>query len=336
MKMPNRFPPRLLNWWIALRDRRKNLPSPAATTLGESEEVIRRATNSFIWDRLKEYGRKARPLVASLGARRDKRTQAKAEYEALCKTAGRHNVRIPFSRGIHVMLLSLLTLGEAAFNMIVFDIFREPGAVTMLCAMSLIIAIPVCAYHVGRSFRQDEKPWRRSVPISVVLASVLVAVSWFRVTYLQQISPIAGLDRFYWQIGYIVVNLVVVVATALVTYLSHDPVDGFAEAKEKFEELNDEIHGLEQYLRQLHSDLSTDVEILKEQGLERIFHYRSVNRRGREKVPRYFDSDDRNHEPTFVEIDPSLIVQVEAGDSVGETVERAPVVTLNNKGPQAA
>lgn len=290
-------------WLNARLDRRRGLPAVESSALSPTEELIRTRTNMRIREAEKAHGQKTKPLEAALVVRKHGLENTYGpQYKRFCEETGRCDVRACFSHMTHAVLLVLLTVGEMAFNIIVFNVFREPGIVTVVCALGVMIAVPICAYHIGRTFRQHPQPWRHSLASMLTLAAVLLAVSFFRINYLQQTTADAG-KGVYWQLGFIAVNLAVLVGAALVTYLSFDPVDGFEETKEKFDILHSERHGLEHFLGQLDNDLRTEVEMAKEQGWEQMWFYRAVNRRGRDQVPKYFDDEaQKNHRPPFVEV----------------------------------
>lgn len=56
-------------------------------------------------------------------------------------------------------------------------------------------------------------------------------------------------------------------------------------------------------LDQLANAVRTEVEMAKEAGWQLMAYYRMVNRRRRERVPKYFDDDtDKNYRPEFASI----------------------------------
>ena len=100
------------------------------------------------------------------------------------------------------------------------------------------------------------------------------------------------------------INILVLGAAALVTYLSHDPEPNFAETKAKLDRYNAGVSDLEGRLDQWATEFETEVEMLKQAGWSLMAYYRNVNRRHRkEKAPNYFDDDtDKNHRPEFVKV----------------------------------
>lgn len=296
---------KLWTWWNARIDGRHNLPSPEASALGETERQIQTATNLAIRDAEERHALKARPLEAELARlRKDLDEIYEPEYQRLQQITGRHDVQIYLSRPVHFFLLLLLTAGEMAFNLVAFNIYREPALYTALMALAVVVSVPLCAWFIGLWVRQWPPPWwKTAIKLIVVLGIltwVLFGVNRIRVAYLRMLAPefLAAHPELEW--AFLAVNGIVVLGAALVTYLAHDPQPGFAEAKRKVDRHHAWIQGLQGRLRQLESRLHADAEIAKESGWQLIAYYRMINRRQRQSVPRYFDDDsNRNYRPEF-------------------------------------
>lgn len=302
------FPWRLWTWWNARVDKRRNLPSPGATALSETERQIQTAVNRTIRRAEQRYAKRADELEGKLSELRNALEKIyEPEYKELQNKAGRRDVRIYMSHGTHIVLLGLLTVGETAFNLIAFNVFREPGFFTALMALAVGAAIPICAWAIGVWVRQWPPPWWKTaakvVVVTGVLVAVLVGINGVRLAYLQEQAPEFIGAHPELSLAFFTVNIVILVAAALVTYLAHDPEPGFAEAKAKVDWSNARIRGITGRLDELANAFRTEAEIVKEAGWELMAYYRMVNRRRREQVPRYFDDDaDKNYQPEFVKV----------------------------------
>lgn len=299
---------KLWTWWNARRDRKCNLPSPEAQALGETERQIQTAVNLAIRKVEEEYTGKARPKEAEVARLKNDLWEIyKPEYIRLQELTGRRDVLVHLSRGWHMIFLFLLTLGEAAFNLVAFNIFREPGLYTALMVLGVVIAIPFCAWFVGLWIRQWPQPWWKTAlklfVIIGILAWVLFGINRIRLAYLRTLAPdfLTAHPELEW--AFLAINGVVIVGAALVTFLAHDPQPGFAEAKRKVDRSNTEICEMEGQLNRLTGQVLAQMEMLKESGWQLIARYRMVNRRKRSAVPRYFDDDtDKNYRPEFVAV----------------------------------
>ena len=301
---------RIWVWWNARLDARLDLPSREARALGDSEEQIRSAVNLSIRDAEESFGRRARPRESKLAAIRQRVEDIyQPEFERLAQKIGRREVQVHMSRFGHWILLALLTLGEMAFNLVAFNIFREPALQTALMALAVVLAIPLCALAVGVWVRQWPQPWWgtliKLMVLLATLAAVLVGINRVRLAYLRELAPgfVDNHPELTW--AFFVVNVVVLVGAALVTYLAHDPEPGFAEIKRKLEYARRKEHAIEGRLNVLRTRLVWSSEFAKEAGWQLMAYYRTVNRRRRTSpVPKYFDDEnDHNHRPVFISPD---------------------------------
>jgi hypothetical protein len=198
-------------------------------------------------------------------------------------------------------------VGEAAFNLVAFNVFREPAFYTVLMAAAVSLAIPICASVLGIWLRQWPEPHARTaVKIIVVAATVVgavVGINWLRAAYVAELAPDFAKAHPALSIVFLTVNLVVLAAAVVVSYLAQDPEPGFAEAKAKVDAHRIVIHALEGELEALAEEFRSAMELAKERGWQRIGYYRMVNRRYRPTPPAYFDNEtDKNHRPQFVDV----------------------------------
>lgn len=298
---------KLWTWWNARADARRNLPSPETQVLGDTERQIQTGVNLAIRYLEKTYAVKLRPLESELSRLKNAHAEIyEPEYRLLQEITGRRDVRISLGPFSHVVLLFLLTMGEMAFNLVAFNVFREPALYTALMALAVVISIPLCAWAVGLWLRQWQPPWWKTGAKIVLVSGILVAVLWgvnrIRLSYLQQLAPEFMAAHPELNAAFLVVNIVILVGAALVTYLAHDPQPGFAEAKRKAERVNVLVHRLDGKVNRLVSDCEARAEMAKESGWQLIAYYRMVNRRRRSSAPHYFDDPaDTNYKPEFVD-----------------------------------
>lgn len=302
------FPWRVWTWWNARLDRRHNLPSPGATAISETERQIQTGVNITIRDAEQRFNARADPLQ-SKRAELEKALKEiyQPEYERLREKTGRRDVQIYLSRPVYFGLMALFTIGEAAFNVVAFNVFQEPAFYTVLMTAAVAVAIPVCAHLVGIWLRQWPQPWwataAKLVVVVGVVVGVLIAINRVRFAYLGELAPEFAKAHPELNLAFFAINILVLVAAAAVTYLAYDPEPGFAEAKAKVDWCNAAMRNIEGKLDQLANALRTEVEMAKEAGWQLMAYYRMVNRRKRVRVPNYFDdATDPNYRPEFVSV----------------------------------
>ncbi len=297
-------------WWNARLDARRDLPAPETTVLGEAERQIQSAVNRAIRTLEQRYARKANPLNSErLRLRSALARSYRPELDALERRTGRHDVRVHLGYSVHLFLLLLLTVGEGAFNLVAFNVFQEPAYYTILMALAVSLAIPICAWSVGMWVRQWPRPaWRtllKVVTVTGVLVAVLLGINEVRIAYLEAQAPEFVAAHPELSQAFLAVNLVILVAAMLVTYLAHDPEPGFVQARKRVEASERRLERLDGVLGQLIASLRAEAEMAKEAGLELVSFYRLLNRRGRDSCPRYYDDpSEPAHRPEFVTVDP--------------------------------
>lgn len=295
-------------WWNARLDAKHRLPQPDSTVLGDTERQIQAATNQEIRHAWRAYSVAASPRDARLARLKQALADIyEPEYERLCESTGRADVLVYIPRSVHLALLALLSLGEAAFNLVAFNVFREPAFYTLLMAGAVSLAIPICASVLGIWLRQWPEPKARTtakiLALFGTLVAALVGINWLRTAYVAELAPEFANAHPALGCVFLAVNFVVLAAAIVVSYLAHDPEPGFAEAKRKVEALSVAIQRLEGELARLRGNLATAVELAREKGKELIGYYRMVLRRYHPAPPKYFDDEtNKNHQPQFVGI----------------------------------
>lgn len=293
--MKRRHLSRCALWWNAWRDRRNDLPAPEATGLSDTERRVQAAANLSIRDLHARYARIAEPLKSRLTASLDELTsRVRPEFDRLVEKTGRRQERVHLTPTAHRVLMAILSIGEAAFNVVVFGVFGENLLFTIMMALGVAVAIPLIAYKTGVALRQYEGARQvRWVAGGTTLAVMTLAgINWVRVRYLIASGADASTTTGGLPVAYLLVNLVIFAAAVFVTFLSKDPEEGFVEAKDRLEHLEAEITMLKGHLHELGEGLLHDVEGVHEAGHQAIAYYRTVNRRGRSTVPAYFNDDE--------------------------------------------
>lgn len=308
MRQRQWFPWRLWTWWNARLDGKKNIPPPEAIAVSEIERQIQTAVNTTIRGAEQRYTSRADPLESKLAELRKSMQEIyEPEYNRLQQKAGRRDVLIYMSRSTHLALLFLLTVGEMAFNLVAFNVFQEPAIFTALMALAIGVAIPLCAWGVGVWVRQWPPPWWNTAAKLVVvvgaMVGVLVGINQVRLAYLVELAPEFAKVHPELGLAFFAVNIVILVAAALATYLGHDPEQGFAEAKANVGWCNWAMRRIEGKLDALANAFRTEVEMAKEGGWQLMAYYRMINRRRRDRVPQYFDDDtNKNYRPEFAHV----------------------------------
>lgn len=313
------FPWRLWTWWNARLDAWKNIPSPDAKALSETERQIQAAVNVTIRDAEQRFTAKTDPLEGKLAAlQKAFQDIYEPEFKRLQEKTGRRDVQIYLAHRVNLVLLALLTIGELAFNVVAFNVFQEPAFYTLLMAAAVGVSIPICAYLVGIWIRQWPPPWWKTaaklIAVVAILVGVLIGMNRVRIAYLEDLAPEFAKAHPELSMAFFAINILVLLGAAVVTYLAYDPEPGFAEAEAKVEWCSSAMRAIEGKLDGLGNAFRTEVEMAKESGHSLMAYYRSVNRRWREKVPRYFDDDeDKNYRPDFAPV--REVVQYHAGPS---------------------
>lgn len=302
------FPWRLWTWWNARLDARKNIPSPDATALSETERQIQNHVNISIRNAEQWFTKRADPVEGKLAdLRKTLQEISEPEYLRLQQKTGRRDALIALSFPIYLLLLATLTVGEMIFNIAAFNVFQEPALYTLFMALAVGVAVPICAHVLGIWFRQWPPPWWKTalylIGLVAIVVPVLAGMNRARLAYLQELAPEFVTAHPELNTAFLAINILIVMAATLLSYLAHDPEPGFAEAKAKLEWNNATVRRLEGKVDQWANTFRTEVEMLKETGWGLMAYYRKINRRHRENVPRYFDNEsEKNHFPTFAAI----------------------------------
>jgi len=208
------------------------------------------------------------------------RTTYEPEYERLKTKTGRHDASVALGGTAHRILLLVLTVGESAFNLAVFYVFREPAVYTLLMAMAIAVAIPICAFSVGLWIRRWQSPWIgtavKLLTTVCVLGLAIVGLNHVRMAHLSTVAPAFVREHPELDTAFLSFNAMIFLAAAMVTYWAHDPEENFAESKHKIERLRKRASRLRSALAIVEDQLRSGVEQQKEYGKYYAALYRTV------------------------------------------------------------
>jgi uncharacterized membrane protein len=295
-------------WFDALLDRRHNLPAVNATGLSSSEMAIQAAVNISIRALEQAHAKSVEPLKLQLAFSREQLLHVELpEWERLVAKTGRRQEDVAIRPMTHHVLMALLSVGEAAFNVVAFAVFGEAVILSAAMALAVALAIPILAHHAGMALRQYTPLARKArwaTTLSGVALATLVAINQLRVSYLHA----EGSQTSVAASQYFVINVSVFAAACLLTYLATDPEPGFIEAKRRVERRKADVAATSGRLRELARVLILEIDMHREGGAQAIAWYRGVNRRGRNGVPQYFDDANApSHRVGFVDIHPDRV-----------------------------
>ncbi len=210
-------------------------------------------------------------------------TTYEPEYERLKTKTGRHDASVALGPAAHRTLLLTLTLGESAFNLAVFYVFREPAIYTLLMALAIAVAIPICAFSVGLWIRRWRSPWiataLKLLTTTCVLGLALVGLNHVRMAHLSTVAPAFVREHPELNTAFLSFNAMIFLAAAMVTYWAHDPEENFAEAKHKIERLRKRASRLSSAVSVRENLFSATLEQQKENGKYYTALYRTVYER---------------------------------------------------------
>lgn len=185
------------------------------------------------------------------------------EFQRLTRDTGRYDVLTSLSPWAHRILLALLTIGESAFNLAVFYVFREPAIYTLLMALAVAISIPMCAFSVGLWIRRWHSPWYgAALKLSVTLAllgAALVGLNHVRMAHLATVAPQFVAAHPELNDAFLSFNALIFLASAMATYWGHDRSERFAETRRAMEQLTTDAARLRCALAQAEDTLTQNV-----------------------------------------------------------------------------
>ncbi|MFN8392527.1 MAG: hypothetical protein U0136_19695 [Bdellovibrionota bacterium] len=143
---------------------------------------------------------------------------------------------------VYIVFAVLIFLGEIPLNAMVFQIFAESQVMTWVMAFVVGLSVPISAHFIGIKFREhpDGFSLPNALKASVGLAVVGGALYWLstiRQTYLGENKEALGLTDALVQSSFLFfwLNIAVLSAAIMISYLSHDPVPGYKETSVRLE-----------------------------------------------------------------------------------------------------
>jgi hypothetical protein len=153
----------------------------------------------------------------------------------------RRIVQSSISRFMHHTSLALMTASEVPFNLVAFRVLDEPDLFTVVMSTSFSIALPISAYWAGLTARRWEARSRHVTALLIATLGTISVALWaineIRVAHLSNVAPGFVEQHPALSLAFIPVNVLIVLAAALLAFLYHDSVEGFAEATRKHDRL---------------------------------------------------------------------------------------------------
>lgn len=182
-------------------------------------------------------------LIVDNSMLKDARRQlelAEKRYHDMYEKVGRSpTTYIP--HWLYWILATVIFLGEIPLNALVFEIFGENQIMTWVMAFVIGLSVPLSAHFIGIKFRERSEGWwgsnylKGGVSLAVIVAA-LYGLSEIRTTYLSEFRDELGLTQtlvdsttlFFW------LNIAVLGAAVVISYLSHDPNPGYEVSKKEY------------------------------------------------------------------------------------------------------
>jgi hypothetical protein len=189
-------------------------------------------------DEVARAERKFAPRIARARAKREVaerklETVYEPEYQRLVGKTGRYEPIVLVSSRWHRVAQIVLNVGEGAFNLTAFYVFMQPQVETLVMALAVAVAIPICATALGAWVRQWPSPWYLTAFLIATVTSVVVwglnGLNQVRMAFLASVAPeflkqAPGVEQ-----AFLSVNLLVLLAGSVISYCAHDPEQNFAE-----------------------------------------------------------------------------------------------------------
>lgn len=200
---------------------------------------------------------------------------AEQRYNAMYERIGRGPaVYIP--QWLYWLFASAIFLGEIPLNALVFTIFGENQVMTWVMAFVIGLSVPLSAHFIGIMFRvKSEGLWfanylKGLISLSVISAA-LYGLSTIRTNYLSAFKNELGLtdqlvqssSLFFW------LNIAVLGAAIVISYLSHDPNPGFETSKHEYRTARKRMEKIErQRLKKLKESRARKMQSVKNSDQE--------------------------------------------------------------------
>ncbi len=196
------------------------------------------------------------------------------------------------SKTWHLILLSLFFLGDTAFNLSAFNVFRAPMLDTFLMALPVGLGVPVCAVLMGVCIVNFSAK-KRTYAVMIILLLIVVGATLYgtniaRITLLRYHSPQYLQQNPGLGTAFFVLTIFIFVATTATTILHHVHVEDKiqADARSRVQASRTEKHRGNMESIKMHILRRADAE--KAKAIELICLYRTIVARHNKNVPGYF------------------------------------------------
>ena len=224
----------------AVSDARQQIPSWEAEEFAPYiEELIQRAKHA-IDDVMKRHHAECDSLRVARDAAERELAAARQGHAAADRKLGHarteysnaHGGKQPHLRPLrgfwYGLWLLLLFIFELPLNAVVFRIFGESEAMTLLFTVGISVVLLLCAHELGRMLRADrrQEPARQYFIPALIIFPILIigGVAYAREQYIE-LLPAADYLRnpLLLYLAFAAINLTVIVAAAAISYGFHDP-----------------------------------------------------------------------------------------------------------------
>jgi hypothetical protein len=262
-------------WWNARRDAKAGIPAADSKALSPVESrLVTRANRRVMRAAKKPFTR-----IAVLRGH----------------AAGYGVPKPAIPRTWHAILLALFFVGEAAFNLTAFNVFREPMLMTFLMAIPVGIGVPLCAMYVGRlliNFATERV--KNTVIILLVLLVVsasLYGINVARVTFLRYHAPQYVQQNPGLGVAFFVLAIFIFVATTVTTIMAHPHVEDKTQAEARAQIRQSLIDKLQSKIEKEKGKILGIANLEETRARELMYKYRGLVMRVRKDVPLYFKED---------------------------------------------
>jgi hypothetical protein len=211
----------------------------------------------------------------------------------------------------YMALMTVLGVGEGAFNFIVFQIFRENLPFTFLMSLAVMTGLPALGHFAGMSTRH--RKFLIGWSLILVGLAALSGITYLRISFLQSEASLSSdsppISTPAMAFAYFFLSVLIFVVAIAVAYFYHEPderLDGLKKDKEKKERkwtrLRHRYSSRKSCLLAMSGPLGSTrasavrtADGLQNAGIELIAIYRRANRNWRargDQPPAYFQSYD--------------------------------------------
>lgn len=204
------------------------------------------------------FAAQLKPLLEARAELEPEFQRRAAEYQRMVRQTGRNAPIVLMGGPCYWTLWGLFLAGEAAFNSVAFNVLGETRLQTALCALAIVVALPVTAHVIGLQLRHA--PGRIGTPTTAIVALAsalagLIGVNAIRMAYLDM----AGDRVFSLPPGgsaFLLVNACIVGASAVLTWMHEDPQEGYVKTYRRLRDSEKRCQQLEARITAGHAEHS--------------------------------------------------------------------------------